>query len=160
MFWKALDIFRWFYSRNKLHCIAFCFWYVLDISVSWLSLKQTFFIPVHHLCLTRAMPQLKQFCASFSSWSSRFNPRLFHARFTMVKVALDQIFLPSFFRFLLLIIPPLIHIHQSLPPEVYSSPIHVAHYYIINTVFKFVTFLTWQLASCTVKKFQISNFFN
>lgn len=94
MFLPALDIYKWFYTRNKLHWIAFCFWYYLDISVSWLSLKQTFsFIPVHHLCTTRTMPQLKQFHASFSSWSSRFNPRLSHARFTMVEVALDQILL-------------------------------------------------------------------
>jgi hypothetical protein len=54
--------------------------------------------------------------------------------FVVDKVTLKQVLPPpqNFFSVPLLIIPPFLHMHQSLPPEVCNSPNQAAHYHILG----------------------------
>jgi hypothetical protein len=71
--------------------------------------------------------------SGFLPWSLQFNPGWLHVRLVVDKVAPKHGFrrvysvLPP-----LIIIPPLLHTHLSLPPEVYDSPDHAAQYHILS----------------------------
>jgi hypothetical protein len=110
----------------------------LKVAPSWT--RDTCFQNTVTRCKTHGQMLMQQRCYSFSTRSLGFSLRCFHVRFVVDKWHNGAGLIPSYFKFLLLvIISSLFHTH--LFPEVFNSSDQAANYHTLSL-------LSWGLQLC------------